>query len=101
MIAHTDAQMVPCGICTTPTRMLGTKRCDGCWELEQRLEYHATRLLANPASAPQMRALLVKVATGLMFDVWEAGYVQAVTDAKAGVLPSNRVNPYTGEGAPL
>lgn len=28
---------VPCGICEQPTRMLGTKRCDRCWELERRM----------------------------------------------------------------
>lgn len=30
---------VPCGICGVPTRMLGTKRCDRCWELETRIRY--------------------------------------------------------------
>lgn len=29
--------VVSCGICGKPTRMLGTKRCDGCWELETRI----------------------------------------------------------------
>ena len=28
---------VPCGICGKPTRMLATKRCDPCWELETRI----------------------------------------------------------------
>ena len=26
-----------CGLCGKPTRMTGTKRCDGCWELESRI----------------------------------------------------------------
>lgn len=29
---------VPCGLCGRPTRMLGTKRCDRCWELESRIQ---------------------------------------------------------------
>lgn len=35
---------VPCGICSRLTRMTGTKRCDGCWELEGRIKM-------DPASA--------------------------------------------------
>jgi hypothetical protein len=27
-----------CELCGKPTQMLGTKRCDGCWELESRIE---------------------------------------------------------------
>jgi len=38
-----DEPRVPCGICGTPTRMLGTKRCDPCWELETRIR-HAPEL---------------------------------------------------------
>jgi len=30
---------VPCELCGTPTRMLGTKRCDGCWEIERRINH--------------------------------------------------------------
>lgn len=30
-------ETIPCEICTRPTRMRATKRCDGCWEVEQRL----------------------------------------------------------------
>ncbi len=60
-IAHTDGEMVPCGICTKPTRMLGTKRCDGCWELEQRLQFDGARLLADPKTAPQFLALLAGI----------------------------------------
>lgn len=29
---------IPCELCGKPTRMLGTKRCDPCWELERRIE---------------------------------------------------------------
>lgn len=31
-------ETVPCGLCGKPTRMTGTKRCDGCWELESRIQ---------------------------------------------------------------
>lgn len=27
----------PCRLCDRPTRMLGTKLCDRCWELEGRI----------------------------------------------------------------
>ena len=30
---------VPCTICGEPTRMTGTKQCDGCWEVTHRIEY--------------------------------------------------------------
>jgi hypothetical protein len=29
--------MIPCELCSTPTSMTGTKRCDRCWELEGRI----------------------------------------------------------------
>lgn len=51
---------VPCTICTKPTDMTGTKLCNPCWELKQRVENHATRLLADPVAAPKVRALLEK-----------------------------------------
>jgi hypothetical protein len=28
---------VPCETCGDPTHMTGTRRCDGCWEVEHRL----------------------------------------------------------------
>jgi len=37
-------EFIPCQICGEPTRMLGTKRCDRCWELE-------TRVRMNPELA--------------------------------------------------
>ena len=30
---------IPCRLCKEPTRMLGTKLCDRCWELETRIHY--------------------------------------------------------------
>lgn len=30
--------MVPCRWCSTPTKMLGTRMCDGCWELWHRVQ---------------------------------------------------------------
>lgn len=31
-------EMIPCTMCSKPTHMLGTKLCDGCWELKRRIE---------------------------------------------------------------
>ena len=31
-----EERTIPCELCGSPTRMLGTKRCDRCWELETR-----------------------------------------------------------------
>lgn len=33
-----EEKTVPCGICGNLTPMLGTKRCDRCWELETRIK---------------------------------------------------------------
>ncbi|MHC4296504.1 MAG: hypothetical protein ACYS7Y_04325 [Planctomycetota bacterium] len=32
-----DRETIPCAICGRPTPMLGTKRCDLCWEIERRM----------------------------------------------------------------
>lgn len=44
-----DQATVPCELCKDPTTMLGTKRCDRCWELE-------TRIQANPQLARKILA---------------------------------------------
>jgi len=44
---------IPCETCGTPTRMTGTKRCDGCWEVEH-------RLAAYLRTGPKARALVRK-----------------------------------------
>ncbi len=49
---------VPCSICGKPTSATAIAKCGPCWELWQRVENHATRLLTDPKSAPQVRALL-------------------------------------------
>lgn len=36
-VALTKDEEIPCRLCTKPTRMLGTKLCNGCWELETRI----------------------------------------------------------------
>lgn len=41
---------VACGLCGTPTRMTGTKRCDRCWELESRI-HGAPKLAAKILAA--------------------------------------------------
>lgn len=33
-----NKKIIPCELCGEPTSMLGTKRCDRCWELERRIE---------------------------------------------------------------
>jgi hypothetical protein len=35
---HPRQTTVPCKTCGKPTAMTGTKLCDGCWEVESRLE---------------------------------------------------------------
>lgn len=32
-----ETETVPCELCGVPTQMLGTKRCNRCWELENRI----------------------------------------------------------------
>ena len=42
-------KLVPCKWCSAPTAMTGTNMCDGCWELERRIERNpdlARRILA-------------------------------------------------------
>lgn len=36
-MAATKDEEIPCCLCKKPTRMLGTKLCDRCWELERRI----------------------------------------------------------------
>lgn len=31
-------EFIPCRVCGEPTSMLGTKLCNGCWEVESRLK---------------------------------------------------------------
>lgn len=43
-------ELVPCELCSDPTPMSGTKRCDRCWELEGRIEMNpdlARKVLAR------------------------------------------------------
>ena len=35
---YSSTEAVPCRLCGRDTRMLGTELCDGCWELETRIE---------------------------------------------------------------
>lgn len=34
-----ESETVPCIWCAKPTRMLGTRQCDNCWELSRRIRY--------------------------------------------------------------
>ena len=49
---------VPCELCGTATPMLGTKRCDRCWELETRIKQDL--LLALKILRPQFEAEIKK-----------------------------------------
>lgn len=44
-----ENETVPCELCATPTPMIGTRRCDRCWELEHRIRHNlelARKILA-------------------------------------------------------
>lgn len=51
MIYDLHVETVPCGLCGTPTQMTATKRCDGCWEIERRIQ-------ANPELARKILAAI-------------------------------------------
>ena len=44
-----EKRTIPCKLCGEPTRYLGTKRCNRCWELEHRIH-------ADPEPARQILA---------------------------------------------
>lgn len=48
----------PCAWCSKPTALILIGLCPSCFELRQRVQNHATRLLADPKAAPHIRALL-------------------------------------------
>lgn len=85
---------VPCEICTKPTDMLGTKLCDPCWQLKQRLENYLPLLLANPeASLNARRLVLGALAKGWTPDAAPAsaalpkGFFHFMRDAAAACTP--------------
>lgn len=49
---------VACSICTKPTDNEGTKLCNPCWELKQRLENYAPILMRRPEARAAVVALL-------------------------------------------
>lgn len=53
-------ETVPCELCGKPTRMLGTKRCDGCWELETRIGGDVSMTLKIFKLNHNMKILLVE-----------------------------------------
>lgn len=38
-----DEEAIPCETCKRPTTLLETKRCNGCWEVERRLDEYLRR----------------------------------------------------------
>ena len=75
-----DRPTVPCKICGRPTPMLGTKLCDGCWEVEHRLQ----DFLRHPNEQALVRELMPKL------DDWRDGTPDG-WDYEA-VLRENEVN---------
>jgi hypothetical protein len=51
---------VPCETCGDPTHSTGTKRCDGCWEVEHRLRDYLT----NPRGQVFVAKALVQAGSG-------------------------------------
>jgi len=70
-------ETVVCDTCGTPTPMLSTKRCDACWEVEQRLPAYVKK-------SPKACAFVLGV-LGLTFerDCVVAFLFQKVGDLKA------------------
>ncbi len=52
-----EEETIPCETCGQPTPMLGTKRCDGCWEVEHRLGDY----MKHPKGLDFVRGLLPKL----------------------------------------
>jgi hypothetical protein len=57
-----ENEMIPCETCGKPTRYLGTKRCDACWEVERRLEDYI--------KTPGGRAFVEKLVRQPTLDDW-------------------------------
>lgn len=53
MVHYIDQKTIPCEWCGAPTRMFGTKKCDGCWELYRRIE-------SQPELAQKMLAKILE-----------------------------------------
>jgi hypothetical protein len=86
-----NEQIVSCGLCGSPTRMTGTKRCDGCWELESRIKGDpalAAKILASH-SGPKWSDLLGVAQT---MAASGASAVHIVEMIRANVLPSDPQN---------
>ena len=66
--------------CAKPTSMTGTKLCDPCWQLKQRLENYLPLLLANPDAARNARRLVLKS----LGDAWFADAVPSPAELPRG-----------------
>ena len=76
--AFKDEDRVPCRLCSAPTRMLGTKLCDGCYELESRIK-------GNPELA---RKILSALTNGVLLA--DAKVMQGlVCDSNETFIPCN------------
>ena len=64
-----NEETVPCKTCGEATPMTGTKRCNGCWEVENRLDSYLRRGGRNAQQA-------------LVDALWRAG-AEVIRDAQA------------------
>ncbi len=62
-----DSETVPCELCGRPTKMLSTKRCDGCWELETRISGDVSMTLKILKRNHNMKTVLVEHVTDCPF----------------------------------
>jgi hypothetical protein len=82
-------ETVPCETCGKPTIHLGTKRCNGCWEVESRLgEY-----LKSPNGREFARKLLLEHRRSENF----TAQADSVTRQSVDIAPKENVDEYALE----
>ena len=85
-IARTEAEKVPCKWCGTPTAMLGTEMCDGCWELDRRIG-------VNPELA---RRILAAAQPSIEFLDWKDVAAEMPDDDITVLLDFDNADPWPG-----
>jgi hypothetical protein len=76
---------VPCGLCGKATRMTGTKRCDGCWELESRIQ-------GDPALAARILASLTNSEKGTVREMTPADMANTLREAAIYLAENQQSN---------
>lgn len=77
---------IPCARCNIPTRMLGTRRCDRCYELERRIQAQpglAQIILNEILARPEQILALVEIARRATLDWIEACDQMTAADLEA------------------